>query len=206
MEFDFERLYGETRHEWEPKSARDWTEIDPMSRSLRRVEIEVSTTDQELISFQSAWMRCPPLMRAQILRERELAAALVEFLPAWRKRIPSLLSIGVGNRWPDRGLGAIVTVEQPLTSGEWFDVVNDWSQRRARKSLLPEFYNLPMLRFQYIQNCDLVQCYLDRYQLTIFYLEIPILFQPTLQLSKVETRSVQSRHRGFESLERSPAS
>jgi hypothetical protein len=141
MDFDFEGLYAEGRREWEAQYPYQWSEIDPLARALRQAEIHLSTSEQEIVSFHAAFMRCPPESREQIFREREIAAKLVGLLPRWRERFPALFSVGVGKRLaPDPQLAAVVTVEAPLTSGEWFDIRQDWSQAQSGQSTIRAFY------------------------------------------------------------------
>ncbi len=135
----FEETDSEERQEWEPSEAYQWVEVDPLQKALRDVEIETTDNSGEALSFHSAWRRYPAPLRAQVMREREIAAVMVRFIPGWRLMIPGFVSAGVSMRAvPEPQLAAVVTAETPLTSGEWFDIRSEWS-RANLKSMVPAY-------------------------------------------------------------------
>jgi hypothetical protein len=140
MDYDFEGLFAENREDWEPSEPLEWVNIDPLANSLRYAQIHLSAGEQEFASFHSAFKRCPPEIRKQIFREREIAAKLVRLLPVWRKRISTLFAVGVGLRLaPDPRLVAVVTVDGPLTTGEWFEIRQDWARSESGESVVGDY-------------------------------------------------------------------
>jgi len=115
-----EGAYTDEREPWEPRQAEDWLQADPFLRALSAAEYSIPSTEAAVFSFHAAWMRMPPVLRAQVWREREIAATLTGLLQYWRRSIPGLYSVGVGLRsTPEPRLSAVVTLEHPLTAGEW---------------------------------------------------------------------------------------
>jgi hypothetical protein len=140
MPEDMGSFYAEDRREWEPAHSYDWLKADPLLAALARIEIGTQSAETETLSFHYAWMRSPAPVRAQFFREREIAATLVQLLPEWRSSIPGLYSVGVGMRSiPDPRLVAVLTLEQPLSTGEWYGIRQRWARSARIPSRVPEF-------------------------------------------------------------------
>jgi hypothetical protein len=140
MPEDMASFYREDRREWEPAHDYDWLQADPLLGALRKAEIAQQVGEGEALSFHYAWMRSPAPFRAQVFREREIAATLALFLPEWRSSVPGLFSVGVGVRnVPEPRLVAVVTLDYPLSTGEWYDVRQQWSRSARIRSRVPEF-------------------------------------------------------------------
>ncbi len=140
MPEDMGSFYAEDRREWEPSHSYEWLQSDPLSQALARVEIGTKAAEGEALAFHYAWMRSPARMRAQVFREREIAATLAQVMPEWRSSIPGFYSVGVGLRnVPDPRLVAVLTLEHPLSTGEWFDIRQRWAQSARIRSRVPEF-------------------------------------------------------------------
>lgn len=79
-------------------------------------------------------------MRSHVVREREIAAVLVESLPEWRRIVPGLYSVGVGMRGArEPELTAVITVEAPLAAAEWNEIRRIWAKRAEVQSHVPAF-------------------------------------------------------------------
>jgi hypothetical protein len=141
MPQDMSSFYIEDRREWEPAHSYDWLQTDPLFRALTQAEITTQDDmEGQTLAFHYAWMRLPAQLRAQAFREREIAASLARLLPEWRTSVPGLYSVGVGMRnVPDPRLVAIVTLEHPLSTGEWYDIRRLWTESSRIRSLVPEF-------------------------------------------------------------------
>ncbi|HXR16414.1 MAG TPA: hypothetical protein VN777_09480 [Terriglobales bacterium] len=140
MPEDMTSFYAEERREWEPNHSYDWLQSDPLLPALAGIEIGTQSAEGETLSFHYAWMRSPAQMRAQAFREREIAATLVKLLPEWRSSIPGLYSVGVGQRnVPEPRLVAVLTLDQPLSDGEWYDIRQRWARSARIRSRVPEF-------------------------------------------------------------------
>ena len=135
-----ERLNDKDRQKWEPRDPHEWLEIDPLLGAFRRSEILTPNVEADAVSFHHAWSRLPGAMRSQVLREREIAAALVRALPEWRETVAGLSSVGVGirgRREPE--LTAVFSVERELSDRECSEIRERWSKRAAVESYAPEF-------------------------------------------------------------------
>lgn len=136
----FDRLFEKDRYKWEPRDAYGWLETDPLLLAFRRAEILTPSIEASVVSFHHAWIRLPKEMRAQALREREIAAALVQDMPEWRETIPTLSSVGVGIRnVREPELTAVFSVEQGLSDRECSEVRKKWSNRASVESRVAEF-------------------------------------------------------------------
>lgn len=136
----FQKIYDEERQNWEPPHASAWLEADPLLRAFRKCEISTPNIETAVNSFHHAWIRLPRFMRSHVVREREIAAALVESLPEWRRIVPGLYSVGVGMRGArEPELSAVITVDNPLAATEWNEIRRTWAKHADVQSRVPAF-------------------------------------------------------------------
>ena len=135
-------IYAEQRAQWEPLGPWDWYKIDPLRRALSDVEMRLEEDERSIALFHQSWVRLPPSLRAQVFREREIAAELVVGLPWLRRAFPSVVSVSVGFDAPHEArLSGIVTVESPLTRGELRALYAAWEERNSVESAVPDYRN-----------------------------------------------------------------
>lgn len=136
----FWQIYEKDRQEWEPRDESSWPNTDPLLKAYRRNDWLDPDIERQVSSFHQGWIRLPGSMRSQVLREREIAAALVESLPALREIVPGLYSVGVGMRGSGQPeLTAIMNVDEWLGSSEWYEVRERWAQYEIVPTRVPTF-------------------------------------------------------------------
>lgn len=98
MEMD-DNFYDDVQ-DWEPKTFEEWERFDPIGprADWPRINTNIERSTYSARTLFYGWRKLPLILRAQVWREREIAAYLYRNSREWGERLPIVVAVGVTKR------------------------------------------------------------------------------------------------------------